>query len=99
MSRDWSSDVCSSDLVATDFEFGTDTDADGNDDLLQRASRIKFAIHEASGILYAAVLGPVNGVGIYNLPGDSFGLIGLFRTENFGGSWTTIAVPTSTDSG
>ena len=84
--------------VNTGFQFGTDGDADGNDDLLQGAIRIKFAIHEASGTLYAAVLGPVDGTGLFNLAGaGGSGLIGIFKTVNSGGNWTSVAVPTSTD--
>ncbi len=85
--------------VNTGFQFGTDTDTNGEDDLLQEASRIKFAIHPSSGILYAAVLGPVNDFGLFNLTGSKSGLIGLFRRTGSGDPWTPLAVPTSVDAG
>jgi len=86
-------------LVDSGFQFGTDTDTDGHDDLLQKAGRIRFAIHEASGMLYAAVIGPVNDRGLFNLANTRTGLIGLFRIASDSDVWTPIAVPTSTDSG
>ncbi|MES2992163.1 MAG: OmpA family protein [Pseudomonadota bacterium] len=70
---------------------------DGTDDLLQVASKIKLALHAPSGTLYAGVLGPVNGNGIFNIAGNRSGLIGVFKTTDFGSNWATIPVPTTVD--
>ena len=83
----------------TGFQFGTDTDADGNDDLLQTATHLKLAVARGPSTLYAGVIGNVDGNGIFNLTGTRTGLIGMFTSTNFGGTWTAIPAPTSTDGG
>jgi outer membrane protein OmpA-like peptidoglycan-associated protein len=85
-------------LVSTGFELG-DNDGDGVDDLLQEASRIKLAIHEGTGTLYAGVLGPVDANGIFQLGASRTGLIGVFKTEDFGANWDALPVPTTVDNG
>ena len=87
--------------INTGLQFGADSDHSGQDDLLQKSTRIKLAIHEDSGTLYAGVIGPVNDHGLFDLTGAAGenGLIGLFKSSNFGNSWARIPVPTSTDGG
>ncbi|QSA97859.1 OmpA family protein [Methylococcus sp. EFPC2] len=82
--------------INNNFQMG-DTDANGQDDLLQGSTRIKFAIDAASGTLYTGVIGPVNANGIFDITGKRRGLVSLFKTTDHGDNWSAIAVPTSTD--
>ena len=85
-------------LQANGFQMGADTDADTKDDLLQRAARIKLAIHESTGTLYAGVIGPVNNTGQFNITATGLGRIGLFKTEHNGTLWTAMpSLPGSVD--
>ncbi|HEX5216215.1 MAG TPA: OmpA family protein, partial [Vicinamibacterales bacterium] len=86
-------------LVNTGFQLGADSDGIGGDDLLQQATRIRMAIHPTTGTLYAGVIGPVESHGLFSLGASRTGLIGLFKTKDFGANWTSMTLPGSTDNG
>ncbi|MBI1839836.1 MAG: OmpA family protein [Verrucomicrobia bacterium] len=85
--------------VNSGFLFGADQDLDGRDDLLQKAWTVKLALHPGSGTLYAAVIGPVDGNGLFQLAGSAKGLIAVFKSKDYGRSWAPMPVPTSVDNG